>query len=398
MMPDAPALLSRTVCIGTDVATLLLFHPDDLQHRADAPIAWYSVPFAYQPESAAGRLAAFGTGGDGGYIVRLTTGGLTGLEATKCGPVWDFPLQVRHGRVLLDNSDALPGLEQMEDPDDADTWFDLPNGAYRTTVHALHPGDDGDRAADGGAGDPALADLPDYVITFTAVPDLTAVPVASEPPWLVPGRDIPPLPETPSDPDAGLTWPAGSAGVGPHRLLPGPAARPPLPGQSVQVQCKPADVPEPFGETWLMAPVPIAGALAMLVEHTGQSSSPGSLVTITLSGSYLVRICALSGAPGGPTAETSPVPRPSPDADAASTSALRDALLRRADPAPPGLGFELDHLRSLRSGEAVTTWALRWLDLTGPDLLDIYAMPAAARIPVLLDWLDKGGRFRMVEA
>ena len=398
-MSDAPALLSRTVRIGTDVGTLMLFHPDDLQHRADASIAWYSVPFAYQPESTAGRLAAFGTGGDGGYVVRLTTGGLTGPEATQCGPVWDFPLHVRHGRVLLDNSDALPGLEQMEDPDDADTWFDLPNGTYRTTVHALYPGGADDRDADGGAGVPALADLPDYVITFTAIPDLAAVPAAPEPPWLVPGRDVPPLPEVPSDPNVGLTWLTGATGVGPHRFLPGPAVRPPLPGQAVQVQCKPADVPEPFGKTWIMAPVRATGALAMLVQHTGESSYR-SLVTITLSGICLVRIDALSGVPGALAVEVSSVPCPAPDADAdaANMSALRDALLRHADPALPGLGFKLDHLRSLRSGEAITIWALHLLDLTGTDLLEIYAMPTAARIPILLDRLDHGVGFRQAEA
>ena len=62
------------------------------------------------------------------------------------------------------------------------------------------------------------------------------------------------------------------------------------------------------------------------------------------------------------------------------------------------LEFELDHLRLLHSGEAVTTWALHRFDLTGSDLLDIYARPAAARIPALLDRLDKGARFCPAEA
>ncbi len=377
---------------------LMMFHPCNLQHRAEAPIAWYSVPFAYQPESAAGQPAAFATGGDGGEAVMLTTGGLTGPAVMQCGPVWNFPLQVRYGRVLLDNSDALPGLEQMQDPDDADTWFELPDGTHRATVHAFHPGGADDRDADGVTGDPALADLPDYVITFAAVPDLAAVSAAPESPWLVPGRDMPPWPKAPSDPDAGLTWPAGAAGVGPHRFLSGPAARLPLPGRAVQEQCKPADVPDPFGETWLMAPVRAGGALATPVQRPGQSSFPGSLVTITLAGTYLVRIGALSGAPGALAAEALPVPSSAPEAGAANTSALRDALLRHADPAPPEFGFELDQVRALRSGDAITARALHRLDLTGLDLLKIYAMPAAARIPILLNRLDHGARFHPAEA
>ena len=387
-------MTSRTVLIGTDVATLMLFHPDDLSHRADAPIAWYSMPFAYQPEAAAGRLAAFGTGSDGGYEVRLTTGGLTGPEAARPGPTWDFPLQVRHGRVLLDNSDALPGLEQMTDPAEMDTWFDLANGAYRATVHAI------DRRGSGDDEDgPALDDLPDYVVTFAAVPDLAAVPAAPEPPSLVPGRLAPPLPATPADPDAGFTWPANEPGAGPHRFLPGPGARPPLPSQEVTIQTAAEDVPEQFGEEWLMAPVRAPGALAVLVAHTGQAKyGDGRPVEITLLGRHLMRLSRLVSGADGVAAMAEPVPRPAPDADDANVAALREAVLGLADPVPPGLRFELDRMRSLRSAEAVATWVLGRLDLPGDDLLAIYAMPSPERIAALLDRLAAGARFRPAEA
>ena len=53
--PPATAA-DRTVEIGTDVAGFLIFHPDDLAHRAADPIAWYAYSFAYRKESAAGRL------------------------------------------------------------------------------------------------------------------------------------------------------------------------------------------------------------------------------------------------------------------------------------------------------------------------------------------------------
>ena len=94
-MPDTSAARSRSARICTDIAGLTLFHPDGLRHRADALTAWYGVPFAHQAEAVAGQPAVVGTGSNGGYDVRLTTGGLTGLETTQCGLVWNHPLQVR---------------------------------------------------------------------------------------------------------------------------------------------------------------------------------------------------------------------------------------------------------------------------------------------------------------
>ena len=91
-MPDASAARSRRVRISPDVAVLTLLHPDGLRHRADALTAWYGVPFAYQAEAVTGQLAVVGTVSNGGCDVRLTTGGLTGLETTRCGLVWNHPL------------------------------------------------------------------------------------------------------------------------------------------------------------------------------------------------------------------------------------------------------------------------------------------------------------------
>ncbi|UXN75998.1 hypothetical protein N8D56_25040 (plasmid) [Devosia sp. A8/3-2] len=61
------AAADQTVEIGTDVAGFLIFHPDDLAHRAADPIARYAYSFAYMKESAAGCLVGFGTGSDGGF-------------------------------------------------------------------------------------------------------------------------------------------------------------------------------------------------------------------------------------------------------------------------------------------------------------------------------------------
>ena len=265
-LPSDPAGLGHTITIGTDVAMVMPFHPDDLQHRADAPIAWCSRPVAYQLESAAGRLAAFGTGGDAGLEVRPTTGAPTSLEALRRGPVWDLPFHVQHGQMLLDNSDTLPGLEQMQNPAEANPWFELANGAYCVTVQAI------DRSGNA-AGDPAIAALPDHLISFVAIPDLATVPAAPKPPWLEPRRHV--LPKVPADPKAWPKWPASVPDAGPHRFLAATAGLSLL-GQEIQTNVTSADLLTPFGEAWLMAPLRQAGALAALVRHTGQSSTPAA--------------------------------------------------------------------------------------------------------------------------
>ena len=60
------APVDRTVTVGTDVANLFLFHPDDLKHREVAPSDWAYTDFACGREFNEGNLIAFRTGGDGG--------------------------------------------------------------------------------------------------------------------------------------------------------------------------------------------------------------------------------------------------------------------------------------------------------------------------------------------
>src|SRR5262249_9022620 len=115
--------------------------------------------------------------------------------ARACLPA-TFPFVVRHGRVLLDNTDALPGLEQMTDPETADSWYEIPNGAYRVTVHPIDQSSEAKRV------------LPDYVITFEPVDDAAGITVADEPPWWPPYRDrVPWQPGPKRDRDIGFTWP-----------------------------------------------------------------------------------------------------------------------------------------------------------------------------------------------
>ncbi|MGF9562238.1 hypothetical protein [Neorhizobium sp. JUb45] len=152
---------SKKLMMPTDVAHIVIFHPDDLAHAAEWPIAWYSEPFIYPAESAAGRLVAWCTGSDGGFAVRLTNGAVTEREQKYAGPSWTFAYTVRHGRVFLDNSDALPGLEQMaKTSDNEDYWIEVENGDYAVTVTAI------EWDKEPGAHDEDFDKLPNYVVQF----------------------------------------------------------------------------------------------------------------------------------------------------------------------------------------------------------------------------------------
>ncbi len=167
---------SKMFGIGTDVATLLVFHPDSLSHHDDHPIAWYSAPFAVKRDLAEGRLIGFMTGSDGGYRVRMTTVGMTQREEKYKRCAVDFRLHVEHGWVAIDNSDGLPGEAQMDElANRPEQHFKLQNGFYRVTVAGIdwhkEPGslDSNGRSTE--------KSLPSYVVHFQSVDELSEIKV-----------------------------------------------------------------------------------------------------------------------------------------------------------------------------------------------------------------------------
>lgn len=176
--PDDKAKpLDQSFVIGTDTASIYLYHPADLAHRLKSPDGWERYGFACGKEFAAGRLVLFTTGGDGGYGVRVTTGKLTDRERKMFIASWDFRFRVRHGKVCLDGGYHVPN-EDFEEPKpeyDFREWFELPNGDYRVEVSDIdafkEPGmvnADGTLKPEG---------LPAYVVRFERVEKLDAVPV-----------------------------------------------------------------------------------------------------------------------------------------------------------------------------------------------------------------------------
>jgi hypothetical protein len=294
---------SKALMVSTDVAHIVLFHPDDLAHASDWPIAWYSEPFVYPLESAAGRLIAWSTRSDGSFALRLTDGAMTEREQSYAGPSWTFPYSVRHGRVFLDNTDTLPGKEQMTQTTDAEEyWIDIANGDYAVTVTALEwsaePSAREDGTADKGSSDNGADKLPDYVVQFQ--------PASGEP--IKPARRPPDLvclmeavatdkmyahnPKPPEPIDFSRPYPAfASANVtrpGGHFSSQGEApieAAVPADGDKFAI----------FDTPFVVAAELVPGAPAVIAECHGSSGSPGKAMRFSFRARQAVQIAEVAG-------------------------------------------------------------------------------------------------------
>ena len=174
--------LNEIRIVGTDSASWFLFYPDDLKHRDQDPINWWSYDFAIKSEFTAGTMIGVTTGGDGSFSVRLTDEGLTEREKKHTVKSQTFRLKVRHNRLLIDGGYVLPSEEGEEISKDSADWINIPNGDYRVIVHALtreqEPGAfDPERLATGQA-------LPNYVVAFEKVQNFNAVEIPRSIPQL----------------------------------------------------------------------------------------------------------------------------------------------------------------------------------------------------------------------
>jgi hypothetical protein len=389
-------MAERLVNIGTDVATLLVFHPQDLSHREHSPIGWYGYDFAYRRESAGGRLIAWGTGGDGGYLVRLTTGSLSDAERQHVYASRDFPFVVRHGRVLVDNSDALPGHGQMSDPDTlTDQWFDVPNGSYRVTVHALDAGQ--------------ARELPDYVIAFLAVDGIDDIGVERLPPLLEPLEwdSDEAVPDGATAAESGaeadrqraqaerpFLWKAEPLESEELAAFPMPPEAAIVPGGSLSLPVS-DEVAEHFYPRGggrrqppgpVLAPVLEPGRLGLATEVHGRSWMIRQGSHISIRAITLVRIIDVRQGDQFATVRVEPVDKPDMTLDEAAAAAFRSRLLSAIKPSELSTGvatapgFEIERLETLFSAEAVTGWALTHLPMPAEKRIALWAAPVSERI------------------
>ncbi len=358
----------ETVQIGTDVAGLFIFHPDDLKHRADNPIAWYAYDFAFARESAAGNLIGFSTTSDGGYTLRLTQGPLTRDETQFAGPNLAFPYEVRHGRVYVDNSDGLPGVEQMDQPDEfPDRWVEMPNGKYRVVVTGI------DRAQPG-----APADLPVYVVRFEAVDSLAAVPPLAGYPEIEPlkGASV-------------NFWPFGSADFD-HwgkakpveaqlKILVVPAETMVFPGVNMRLDMTEAEAGKFDGDSDRYALVFHGGQIAAVGEITGMSTTSGRGSTVSWRVEAPIDFLSV---PEGDLVKARITPKPDMTAPVEQLADFKRVILELVAGKWPD-SFEQERFEALQDPEAITSLALQHLPLSGVQRLSIYRHGAAERIALI---------------
>lgn len=393
-------MTSKLITIGTDVAALLLFHPDDLAHRHDHPIAWYTYDFAYGVDAAEGRLIAFFTGSDGGYAVRLTTEGLSPRERQWSVASWTFRYRVHHGRVLLDNSDALPGEERMIDAAAfPDSWFELANGDYTATVHAIAWHEEPDAVDANGRQHPDS--LPNYVVAFEAVDDLTTVASSATPPDLraVRGRTPKASLSTWSeriylqsdDEPLDARYPVlvtleSRVSTGFHASIPAPARF-----QGVDLGDCDAWLPGLTRSMRMLAVAPEATArgLALMARITGASQVGNELPHLSVVGGRLVRLGDVIEEDGWPRAAVVPVARSDSVVTTAELDRVKAEIAAAADASADfrtrlkSPSFELARMRTITSAEALTGWLLHFLDLPQAQRIDLLSRSDADRVKAL---------------
>lgn len=369
------AFADQTIEIATDVAGLLIFHPDDLAYRATDPIAWYAYAFAYRKESTAGRLIGFGTGSDGDFLVRLTMDQPTETEAKFAGARWSYPLIVRHGKVYLDNTDGLPGEEKMDNPADfKERWFSLPNGSYRVDVQAIV------RSSHG-----TLENLPDYVVSFTSVADIAGIPVAENLPDL---RQVAGWTAKPSESqDAGFgMW----RDVEPDtRSLLGLAANgEAVPGQTYQLEASETEYEryrEATGEFRVLTfPGEPSG---MLVQITSASFTPKRGGRIDFAVETPVTVTGMS-ADGQITFDL--IAKPDMQASELEVETFKTLVLNviQIERNRPS-SFEEERFAALKEPEAVTRRALMHLSLPMGAKIEIYRNGVRERMRMMAGAIKK---------
>ena len=387
-MDDSTGIEAR-LTIDTDVAQLLMFHPDDLAHAAGWPMNWHADTFVYPVESAAGRLLGWETSYDGTFDIRVTGGMLTEREQTYAGPSWIFPLTVRHGRIYIDNANCIPFATRFEEPSE-NNWVDVPNGVYRVTVTGVEWSAEPGVAEDGSNG------LPDYVVQF-APADSTFQPALC-PPDLRPFRDAEAMVRPwRDDEDAAV-----ERDVDFSRSYPAIACETVAPtgipftveGDALLV------IPSgPFDLEFVVAPQLTSGATGVVARIYGTSSGPDGLKSCELSGVATVRIRSVATAHLGLAVEIEPITVAADDSVTVDFDELRASVMASLSDGPlaellgPRASYERLRIPSFATRERLSDWLVRTLPMRPAERLEMSAFapgPRANAVAAVLTRMQAG--------
>jgi Family of unknown function (DUF6386) len=124
----------------TDTATLAVFDPERLKHRAGAESDWWCLDFLQLEEFRSGTFAVIALGGDGVYRMRITTGDLTLDERDYAvGAVRGLGVEVVSGKVFVGAAECMPGGGIAFTSADVDRGLllDTENGRYEVDLFAI---------------------------------------------------------------------------------------------------------------------------------------------------------------------------------------------------------------------------------------------------------------------
>lgn len=382
--------LDQTIDIGTDGASFFLFHPDDLAHRKDDPLDWFTYGFACRKEFEAGNLVAFLTGADGGYQLRLTSGDLTDKEKALETGSWEWGYTVRYGKLLVDNGDHLPSEEAFDvKKAPNDQWVALPNGDYRVTVHPIEREDNS---------------LPDYVIRFEQVDNPLHIAKSSSLPDLIPLRDNPQKAYEGASADDVFDEGKRANGKPLAEIYPLLIATEQyiLPGGSLSVAVtdelfdavrREDDSLTTDGDIYVVAmpneDMPGLGTLAWV---NGSSQITGKAGRLSLRGERLVRVIDRKEGKLLPTARVEAITRKKSSLDETQFKELQTAFLKYADTYTGGKNgipaFERERVEAMTSGSALTTRMIELLPLPVELRFQLQGASDAERAEELMKQLE----------
>ena len=124
----------------TDTATLAIFDPERLRHRAEAESDWWCTDLLQLEEFRSGSVALVGLGGDGAYRVRITDGEMTSDERDyAAGAVRSLGVEVVSGKLFLGPAECMPGGGSGFTPADAERGLllEAENGRYGVDLFAI---------------------------------------------------------------------------------------------------------------------------------------------------------------------------------------------------------------------------------------------------------------------
>jgi hypothetical protein len=425
--------------------TIIVFHPDDIVHRQDNPLNWLNQTFAYGSDAAEGRIVGFNSEYWGPFI-RLTTEDLNEREQKWKGGSWTFRYKVRHGKVFAGTAENLEYIDlPLLDgklkllPENG---FELANGFYAVTVYPIEwrsePGAltaDGNRAANA---------LPEYVIVFKPVDNLSNIETAPAPVYLETSRNSVPIIREIGP--GHLSWAQTNYEQSSYELAGDLDLRSFIvvsPGTAVITgfmrSVRDTENLQAVRKSLKVSPVVVtaeaeAGALGVVADLRAWEGpdTVHPVALLTLQGGRLVRIRTLEERQGLTWAKVEPVRRPPSTVSARKIAALKQDIeeaaqrseslrmrllegdtfyflvesirKQRKEMGKPDLyhtalakrdgkfraGFyELDRMQSMTSAEALTTWLIFMLDLPVQQGLELLALSDYDRVAELSHLLTR---------